>query len=285
MLLSLPANFKRKAKSGWKGFRLAISKRSRGFTRQDFVRMLTRLGVELGDTLLVHSALDQFSAFLGKSVDIILSLQEVLGPGGTLLMPTLPFTGSAVEYVRTPRVFDARRTPSQMGLLTELFRRTPGVMRSLHPTHAVAAWGAQARAITEDHHKALTPCGRGTPYMRLLDQRGKILFLGTDIGVMTFFHTVEEVLEPQMPFSPFTEDVFMLESRDAEGHTVVSRTRLFEPQYSRCRNLHKLVPVLKQQGWWREARLGGMKAILLHANQVLEASSALAKRRIYCYDE
>jgi len=285
MLPWLPANFKRKAKSGWKGFRLAITKKSRGFTSQDFVRMLTRLGVKPGDTLLVHSALDQFSAFMDKPLDIIFSLQQVLGPDGTLMMPTLPFTGSAVEYVRISRIFDARRTPSQMGLLTELFRRMTGVVRSLHPTHAVSAWGAQARAITDDHHKALTPCGRGTPYMRLLDQRGKILFLGTDISVMTFFHAIEEVLEPQMPFSPFTEEVFTLETRDAEGNTVFSRTRLFQPEYSRRRNLHKLVPMLKQQGWWREARLGGMKAILLHADQVLEVSLALAKRRIYCYDE
>src|SRR5258705_3295900 len=111
--------------------------------------------------------------------------------------------------------------------------------------------------------------------MRLLDQRGKILFLGTDISVMTFFHAIEEVLEPQMPFSPFTEEVFTLETRDAEGNTVFSRTRLFQPEYSRRRNLHKLVPMLKQQGWWREARLGGMKAILLHADQGLEVSLAL----------
>jgi aminoglycoside 3-N-acetyltransferase len=246
--------------------------------------MLRRLGIEQGDTLLVHSSLDQFSAFQGKPMDVILALQEAVGPTGTLLMPTLPFRGSAVEYVRGLRVFDVRRTPSQMGLLTELFRRSSGVIRSIHPTHAVAAWGKRASEMVDAHHKASTPCGRQTPYGRLLDHHGKILFLGTDISVMTFFHTVEEILEPKMPFSPFTKEVFVLESHDAQNQSVSTHTRLFDPEHSRHRNLSRLIPALKQRGWWREAKLGGMRAILLLADQVLEVSSESAARGIYCYD-
>jgi aminoglycoside 3-N-acetyltransferase len=285
MLSWLPASFKRRAKSDWKNLRIAFARRSRGFSKQDLVDMLLRIGIEQGDTIVVHSSLDQFQAFLGKPADIILALQEGAGPTGTVIMPTLPFRGSAVEYVRQPRVFDVRKTPSQMGLLSELFRRTPGVIRSVHPTHAVAAWGAASDEMVIAHHEAATPCGRQTPYGRLLDHNGKILFLGTDITVMTFFHTVEEILEPRMPFSPFTTEIFELESRDAQNNTLATRTRLFEPQHSKRRNLKKLVPVLKQNGWWTEAHLGGMNAILLHADEVLQACSELAERGIYCYDE
>jgi aminoglycoside 3-N-acetyltransferase len=285
MLSWLPASFKRKAKSDWKNLRVAFARKSRGFSKKDLVGMLRGLGIEPGDTILVHSSLDQFQAFLGKPADIILALQEATGPTGTVMMPTLPFRGSAVEYVREKRVFDVKKTASQMGLLTELFRRTPGVIRSVHPTHAVAAWGAASTEIVKDHNEATTPCGRQTPYGRLLDRGGKILFLGTDITVMTFFHTVEEILEPRMPFSPFTKEIFELESRDAQHNPVTTCTRLFEPQYSKRRNLEKLVPALKQKGWWRESRLGGMNAILLRAGQVLQAGEALAQRGVYCYDE
>jgi len=281
----LPTKLKSRAKSDWKRLRIAFVQKSRGFSKKELFEMLLRLGVERGDTLLVHSSLDQFSAFRGKPMDIILALQEVVGPSGTLLMPTLPFRGSAVEYVRELRVFDARRTPSQMGMLTELFRRISGVVRSTHPTHAVAAWGMRASEIVEAHHASATPCGRQTPYGRLLDHHGKILFLGTDISVMTFFHTVEEILESKMPFSPFTREVFVLESRDPENQSLTTHTRLFDPQYSRRRNLSKLIPALKQRGWWRDAKLGGMQAILLRADQVLEVSTALAERGIFCYGE
>ena len=285
MLSWLPANFKRKAKSDWKNLRIAIARKSLGFSKQDLASMLRRLGIEQGDTILVHSSLDQFQAFLGKPADIIGALQEAVGPAGTVVMPTLPFRGSAVEYVRTPRVFDVNRTPSQMGLLTELFRRMPGVIRSVHPTHPVAAWGASSAAILNAHHEAATPCGRQTPFGRLLDHNGKILFLGTDITVMTFFHAVEEILEPRMPFSPFTKEVFALQSCDTQNNTLGTRTRLFEPKYSKRRNLEKLIPVLKQKSWWREARIGGMKVLLLHADQVLQASTDMADRGVYCYDE
>jgi len=281
----LPANLKRKTKSNLKSLRIAFSRKTRGFSKKELVELLCHLGIEQGDTLLVHSSLDEFNAFQGKPMDVILAMREAIGPTGTLLMPTLPFRGSAVEYVRELRVFDVRRTPSQMGLLTELFRRNPGVIRSTHPTHAVAAWGMRASEMVDAHHAATTPCGRQTPYGRLLDHNGKILFLGTDINVMTFFHTVEEILEPKMPFSPFTKEIFVLECRDAQNQSVTAHTRLFDPQYSRRRNLSKLIPALNRRGWWREAKLGGMRAILLRADQVLEASSALAKRGIYCYDE
>jgi aminoglycoside 3-N-acetyltransferase len=285
MLPWLPARLRRSAKSGLKRIRIRFSQSVRGFSKQDLASMLVRLGVERGDTLFVHSSLDQFSAYLDKPVDVILALQTTVGPAGTVLMPTLPFRGSAVDYVRQPRVFDTMRTPSQMGLLTELFRRSPGVFRSVHPTHAVAAWGPEAKSMLAHHYDARTPCGQATPYGRLLNSNGKILFLGTDITVMTFFHTVEEVLEERMPFSPFTTEVFTLESRDEQGRSFITHTRLFEPKYSRRRRLGKLIPVLKDQGWYRSTRLGGMDAILVGAKQVLEASRLLADRRIFCYDE
>lgn len=280
----LPKSLKQRAKSRWKGVRVAISRKIRAFSKQDLLYMLQQLGIKSGDVLLVHSSFDHFSAFLGKPMEVVAALQEAVGPSGTLLMPTMPFTGSALEFVNENLVFHAKRTPSKMGLLTELFRRAPGVIRSVHPTHAVAAWGARADEIVRDHHKAHTPCGKGTPYGRLPEFEGKILLLGTGVGAMTFFHSVEEMLEPEMPFSPFTKEVFRLKSFTAQNELCFSETRLFDPYYSRRRNLDKLVPVLKARRWWREAQLGGVRAILLNAREVLEASRLLARQGVFCYD-
>ncbi len=279
-----PTELKRKAKSRWKSLRIAVEQKSRGFSQQELANVLGRLGVARGDSILVHSSLDQFSGFLGKPADIIVALQESVGPSGTVLMPTLPFRGSAIEYVQKGQIFDVRRTPSQMGLLTELFRRLPGVTRSVHPTHPTAAWGAKSAEFVQDHYRAVTPCGRETPYSRLLQFSGKILFLGTDITTMTFFHTIEELLESQMPFSPFTKETFAIPSIDFDGTTVITHTRLFEPQYSRKRNIGKLVPVLKRAGYWNENRLGSLKCILLDAALILDSCTAMARQGIFCYD-
>jgi aminoglycoside 3-N-acetyltransferase len=170
-----------------------------GFTPDDLKDLLQKLGIRSGDVLLVHSSFNRFEGFTGNALDVIRVLREAVGPKGTLLMPTMTFGYRAVDNAREGKFFDVRRTPSRMGVISELFRRSPGVVRSVHPTHSVAAWGA--RALVADHHEVGTPCGPGTPWARLLEHRGKILFLGTGIITMTFYHACEEILAPRMPFS------------------------------------------------------------------------------------
>ena len=254
------------------------------FSASDLERVVRECRIGAGDTVLVHSSYDAFQGFSGKPSDVIALLQGAVGESGTLLMPTLPFNGTAVEYARGNPVFDVKRTPSRMGMLSEMFRRSRGVVRSVHPTHSVAAWGAKAEELVTQHHLASTPCGKGSPYARLIDARGKMLLLGTAIDVLTFFHTVEEELEPKTPFSPFTTEVFTLQSRDYSGELLVTRTRLFEPAISRRRNLYKLVPILKRAGGWAEGSAGRLSVLAMSAADVLAAAVAMADRGEYCYD-
>ena len=279
----LPKRFKKSIKGWLKNVRLNYVRKWYAFSSEDLLTYLRRLGVQKGDVLFVHSAFDRFEGFTGKATDVIHVLQDAVGEDGTLLMPTLPFNGSAIKYVSQGKTFDVKKTPSRMGIIKELFRRSPGVLRSVHPTHSVVAWNANAKEMIADHHLAGTPCGRKTPYGRLLDYHGKILFLGKDIGVITFFHTVEEILEPKMPFSPFTKEKFSLSSKDQNGNILKTNMRLFESKHSRRRNLDKLIPVLKKKGCWREGRIGKLNGILLKAEDVLKTSQDLADQGEYCY--
>lgn len=254
------------------------------FSPADVLLALRALEIVPGDTLLVHSAYDAFQGFTGKPSDVLASLQQAVSAGGNLMLPTLPFTGTAVAYAQANPVFDVKRTPSRTGLLTELFRRMPAVTRSVHPTHAVAVWGKDAAVLTERHHTAETPCGAPSPYARLLDTDGKILLLGADISSLTLYHTTEAILEKKFPVNPFTAEVFTLQSRDAAGALLTTRTRLFEPAISRRRNLYKLVAPLKAANAWREKRLGSMDLVVLKASEVLSTIDAMAGRGEYCYD-
>lgn len=277
-------NVKRSLKGELKNIGVAWKRRRHSFSAKDLMEQLVIIGVRPGDLLLVHSSFDQFVGFEGKATDVNAMLQQAVGPSGALLMPTMPFRGSAVEYVSRARIFDVRTTPSQMGLLTELFRRAPGVLRSVHPTHPVAVWGDRAGELIANHHNAQTPCGRNSPYHRFLESKGKILFLGTDISVMTFFHYMEDELETAMPFSPFTREVFSLLSRDSHGNELVTRTRLYDPEYSQRRNLEKLIPVLNANGAWQENRIGILKVAVIGAAEVAAACREMAQREVYCYD-
>lgn len=245
---------------------------------------LEKLGVQAGNSILVHCSFDAFEGFKGKPNEVIQVLKGRVGSSGLLMMPTMPFSGSAIELARSEALFDVRRTPSRMGLLSELFRRTQGVVRSVHPTHPVACWGGDATAVAQSHYLSATPCGRGTPYEALMQRRGKILLLGTDIGVLTFYHHLEEVFEKDLPASPFTEEVFTLRSKTADGVIVETHNRLYEPNVSRRRNLHKLVPYLKKSGAWREGRVGRLRVTVLHAVEVESAMRKMHEQGVYCYD-
>ncbi len=255
------------------------------FSSNQLQTLLTDLGIESGDVLMVHSSIKGFEAFDGKVTDIIFALKKVVGDDGTLLMPTIPFAGTAIEYAQSEKIFDVKKTPSRMGIISELFRRMPEVSRSVHPTHAVAACGTLADKLLAKHHDCITPCGRQSPYGRLLEVDGKILLLGTGIGVLTFFHTVEDILEKHLPISPFTEEKFIMHSKTESNELVKTETRLFNPDVSKQRNLDVLIPELKSKGEWREAKLGMLNVVLLNANGILNVITEMSKNGKYCYEQ
>ncbi|HET9985584.1 MAG TPA: AAC(3) family N-acetyltransferase [Longimicrobiales bacterium] len=263
--------------------RTAYITRVHAFTPADFLAALRGVGVRTGDVLCVHSSFQQFLGFRGTLQDALRTLQESVGPDGGILMPTQPFTSTAVEYVRTHPVTDLRRAPSLMGFMTEILRRTPGVVRSINPTHPVAAWGARGTSLVGDDWEARTPCGRETAYHRMLDADARVVMLGTGLQPMTFYHCVEELLEPRLPASPFTVEEFTLQTRDAKGCLYTSRMRLFEPALSARRRMSLMVPDLQRRGAWSEARVGRLEIIAVRATDVLETCRAMADAGRFCY--
>jgi len=249
------------------------------FAPADLKRALLELGVRPGDALMVHSAFDRFLGFRGGPVEVVRALQEIVGPGGTLMMPTIPFRGTAVEYALGDPVFDVRQTVSMMGLITEVFRRSPGVVRSIHPTHSVAAWGDKADALIAGHELADTPCGRLTPYGRLLDYDGKILLMGVSPSTMTFCYFVAEELEPRLPVLVLTLDKYSLRWKAEDGTVRVSSVRLFAPGLDH--DLSPLVAELKRRAQWRQRRVGRLRLALLRARDVYDAAAALADKGLF----
>jgi aminoglycoside 3-N-acetyltransferase len=248
-------------------------------------RALSEIGVARGDTLLVHSGYDAFTGFTGKPADVITVLEEMIGPHGTILMPSMPFNGTAIEYLRSGAITDIARTPSRMGLLTEIFRRQKGTIRSVHPTHPVLARGASATYLTAGHENAPSPCGTGSPFAKLLETDGKILFLGTSIDTMTFFHNLEERYENRLHPSPLTEEIFPVEVRDAAGRTIIVKTRLFEPAVSRRRRIEIMLPELRRRQDFRTARVGLLSIYLVKSSSVRDAFEATLTKGMSFYAE
>jgi aminoglycoside 3-N-acetyltransferase len=253
------------------------------FSPSDLTEALVSLGLRTGDVLFVHIAFNEFIGFTGRPSDVLASLRSAVSETGTLLMPSTGFDGTTVDYARSGQVFDVRRTASQMGLVTELFRRSSATIRSLHPTHPVLASGPRADELLRDHPLAATPCGRHSPYAKLGEVDAKIALLGTGIATMTYYHCLEELLESLLPESPFTKEKFDIAYRGYDGETRHVNTRLFNPSVAARRRLNALEDELKMRGSWRERNVGRVSVIVLEARAVYDAARAMAERGTYCY--
>ncbi|MFK7730807.1 MAG: AAC(3) family N-acetyltransferase, partial [Pseudomonadales bacterium] len=111
--------------------------------------------------------------------------------------------GARERLKREPR-FDLRRTPSQMGLMTELFRRSRGVLQSRHPVYRIAALGPEAEAIVAGHELAPSGMGEETPFGYMARCNAHIVGIGKSFQVMTQVHQVETLMADQWP-SPLGE--------------------------------------------------------------------------------
>ncbi len=151
--------------------------------KEDILFSLNLMEIKKGDKLLVHSALSSIGHVDGGADTVIDALLESVGEGGTVAMSTL--TGWSEP-------FDADRTPSAVGKISETFRQRENALRSLHPVHSVAAIGKDAGYITAGHDKGETGCGPGSPYHKLKDLGGKVMLLGVDMDRNTIMHALEE---------------------------------------------------------------------------------------------
>ena len=98
---------------------------------------------------LFHTSMKAIGPVFGGPDDVLHGLMEYF-EGGVMAFPALSFEICHQEK----RVFDVEKTPSCIGLLPERFRLTPGVRRSIHPTHSVCAYGALAEAFLAGRNTA-----------------------------------------------------------------------------------------------------------------------------------
>lgn len=160
------------------------------YTKQDFIEDLKRLGIDPKGTLLVHSSYKSIGEVEGRADTVLDAFMEYM-KDGLLVLPTHTW-----RYINADNpVFSVLESPTNVGILTELFRKREGVIRSAHPTHSVAAYGKDAASFTAGDEAFDTPCARGSAYGKLLDREAQILLLGVDLRRNTYIHGIEEWLD------------------------------------------------------------------------------------------
>lgn len=210
----------KRAKAKWKSKRMAKLPKLSG---SEMRKLLTEdLGIAAGDVVFMHSSLDGLRLDF-PGTDILAMMLDVLGPEGTLLVPTYPKLGS-YAFLKSGEVFDIRKTPSYMGLLTELARRHKNAVRSLHPTKSVVAIGRYARELTATHHLSRYPYSPQSPYAKIRDYNGKIIGVGVSSQKTSCVHCVEDEMGVAFPVRPYHEELVAAKCIDYDGNMRIVET-------------------------------------------------------------
>jgi aminoglycoside 3-N-acetyltransferase len=240
----------------------------KSITKQDLVNDLKRVGILEGDSLLVHSSLSRIGHLENGAQTFIDALIEAVGSEGNILMPTSPNNVFQLNYIRNTPHFDVLNSPSKTGKITEVFRTMPGVKRSLHPTEPVSAIGPLADYFIKDHFNQLTPYNEQSPFFRISEKKGKILYVGVSLSMAgTNLHTLEDAVDFKFPV--YYPDVFDFKVIDEAGKSHEVKTKVHNPEWSRKRKCDDLIPMFEQEGVLSRVKIGEANALLVKADGFL----------------
>lgn len=251
----------------------------RTMSQETFVRQLKELGFAPGATIYLHSSMDALSRRVESLTPfkLINLLKEMMGEEGTLLVPTFPFTGAQYHYVQRQKLFNVNRAPSQVGLFTELFRRSEGVRRSFHPTHPVAAWGRHSKELLAEHHLG-TAFGEKSPVCKMQQYDGLMAGLGvTPKHCFTLYHVAEE-LHPTTRAMQYSSDSFEMTIIHGEKHLPYQVTPL-RPDLRRrygCADR-----VLRKEGILSYYTVKGLEFSVTNVGRFLSRSMELIDANMY----
>lgn len=158
-------------------------------TKESLIKDLINMGLTGEETILIHSSMKAIGETLGGADTVLDAFMEFF-KDGLLLLPTHTWKNINEDNP----VYNPDVEPSCVGLLTNMFMRREGVVRSLHPTHSMAGWGRDAKEYLKGEENNNTPCTPHGCYDRLRECGGKILLIGVGHERNTFIHSVEEVL-------------------------------------------------------------------------------------------
>ncbi len=238
-------------------------------TRAEMAKGFNGLGLAAGDVVLVHSSYKSLGPVDGGPQTVVDALLDVLTPEGTLIMPTFNFNFNKGEP------WDVNKTPSHMGVLTEIVRTNPEARRVFHPFYSFAILGKLKDELTRVRYK--DSYGKESIFMRLRELDAKIMVIGLSYThSMTFFHHIEQMNGVDYRYiKAFTgqvtdengrtyEDTFTMLVRDIDKGVITEVDPMGE--------------VLEKLGVIKLAWIGDATVKFMKANEVFRVTSEEMKR-------
>jgi aminoglycoside N3'-acetyltransferase len=207
--------------------------------------VLELLGVPRQRVLYVQASAGWIQRAGFGASDALASLLAWTGDQGTLVMPSYPFHTTHQHYLESRAAYDVRRTPAGIGLLPEIFRRTPGAVRSLDPDFCVTALGGEAESIVGSEPSASDPFGIDASYQRILERHATLVGLGVSLNTNSFIHVVDSRAESGYPAPVYEDHLFPMTVIDAGGRSREVLRKALRPQFQQQTSPSAIVTVMK----------------------------------------
>ena len=246
------------------------------YTKKDLLKDLEHMGLKSTETIMVHSSMKAIGPVDGGADTVVDAFMEYF-KDGLFMTPTHTWAQMSEEY----SLFDPSTEPACVGIIPNIFRQREGVVRSLHPTHSIAAYGARAEKYIEGEDEVKTPCQPGGCWSRLLDEDAKILMLGCTHIRNTFIHAVEELLD--VPERLTKEPVnFQIKMPDGSVKEVAVHRHYNRLQPHISEEYDKLMQAYYDCGAAQKVKFGDADCILCDARKIYEVTKKVLLHEINC---
>ncbi|MEZ5199000.1 MAG: AAC(3) family N-acetyltransferase [Bacteroidales bacterium] len=226
----------------------------------------------------MNSSLSSMGSVKGGPETFIEALKEYITSKGLIVMSTYPHI-NMYNYLENYEIFDVKKTPSKNGSITEIFRKGHDVIRSLHPTHSLAAWGKDAKYFMEGHEISQSPYDEFSPYKKLLDINVKMLLIGVNFNHAVMIRVIDD-LYPDYPLSPYIPNkVYTVEVRNYDGNLIKINTPCHDPIFSKERNNMAIFPHVKDKVTF--GKLGSAYTWVLRSQDLFNKQIDLSKKGVF----
>ncbi len=232
-------------------------------TYKTLIDDLGKTNIDRKGVLMVHSSMKAIGEVEGRGDAVIDSLMTFM-KDGLLLMPTHTWHEDNCK----DGLYDPEVEPSCVGALTNIFRQRDGVLRSLHPTHSVAAYGRTAKAYIRRDDDVHTPCPKEGCFGSLYEVGAQILFLGATLKTNTFIHSVEEWLNIPDRLMETTK-VLRIKQEDGSIKEIDYRGH-YNPKGDVSKNYDKLLEPLLELGIACQFKVGDADCILVQVKEMAD---------------
>jgi len=272
-------NWNRRRKKRERNNQLSNQKNSsKSISQKDLENDFRNAGIIERDVVLVHSSLSRIGHLKDGPKTFVDALKNVVGDSGTILMPTSPNAVYQLDYIRQNKTFDVLNTPSKTGKITEYFRTLPGSKRSLHPTEPVSGIGANVDYFIGEHFGELTPYTSKSPFYKVSEKGGKILYVGVTLSMAgTNLHTLEDAVDFKFPV--YVDEIFDVEVIDENGKKHLVKTKIHDPFFSKKRKCDDLIPMFINEGAMKKAKIGEAETLVADAKKFFEVMMRFYKEK------